>query len=294
MLLKVNGNRKVLISCLPLLIIFLIIPSWLKGQDVMEIANNTSVTPAVDSTKSTSIKAISEILAANDSILVFSIQAASIKESIRLMENYQYLTQQQTQNQTIMDLRKSIKRRTYVAVGIGLASSSLFLLANNNNSGNSNKFRISGAAFSLAIPIISLLSLKKQLNNLAPINQIDYSQLQTPNYPYTTEAKSYFNNHIKSELFKIEKLSGLLIAENQDIRKSISNESLEVCNKKTIQLKNKIDLLFISQLRIIQDLISRPYVLQYFDNGTNKNFMATNLWIENSIKEWQTTIQKHY
>ena len=218
-------------------------------------------------------------------ILGLQSQLDGLEESIRLLEIYESIQDQEAYNESAENLKRSIKKRAYLSLGLGLLSSSLLLIGNDN--GNDN-VRYGGAIISLSIPIITIISMKKQLNELAPTAAIDYSLLQSGSYPHNQASKDFFRNYIKAEIFSLktgmQRLSKINVS-SLDLLKSGENEGyLRKVTGDTEYLIRQLDDYYMFQLQKFNDLVADSYATSPFDSGSKDKFQRINMTINDTLE----------
>lgn len=218
-------------------------------------------------------------------ILGLQSQLDGLEESIRLLEIYESIQDQEAYNESAENLKRSIKKRAYLSLGLGLLSSSLLLIGNDN--GNDN-VRYGGAIISLSIPIITIISMKKQLNALAPTAAIDYSLLQSGSYPHNQASKDFFRNYIKAEIFSLktgmQRLSKINVS-SLDLLKSGEDEGyLRKVTGDTEYLIRQLDDYYMFQLQKFNDLVADSYATSPFDSGSKDKFQRINMTINDTLE----------
>ena len=231
---------------------------------------------------------IKQLLIKNNEIIKRTLSIESLlnelEESIRLQEIYEAIQSQQAFNETAENLKRSIKRRSYFSLGLGLLSSALLLAGSDNDNDN---LRYGGAIISLSIPVIAIISMKRQLNTLAPTVEIDYSMLQSGSYPHNQTSEDFFRNYMKAEIFAlkagIQKLSEINLScldrlnneENRDYLKKVIDDTAYII----FQLQGY----YIFQIQKFNDLINNSYVTYPFDQGTRKKLERINRTIDDEL-----------
>ena len=218
-------------------------------------------------------------------ILGLQSQLDGLEESIRLLEIYESIQDQEAYNESAENLKRSIKKRAYLSLGLGLLSSSLLLIGNDN--GNDN-VRYGGAIISLSIPIITIISMKKQLNALAPTAAIDYSLLQSGSYPHNQASKDFFRNYIKAEILSLktgmQRLSKINVS-SLDLLKSGEDEGyLRKVTGDTEYLIRQLDDYYMFQLQKFNDLVADSYATSPFDSGSKDKFQRINMTINDTLE----------
>ena len=222
--------------------------------------------------------------------LNFGQSFEEIEQNLRLVEHYEVIRQQQALNESMLSLRNTMKKRTYIALGVGLVSSSIFLIS--NGSGNDNDYRglrYTGAALSLSIPVYSLLTMKKQMDRVAPIQPVDYTQLQSESYPDSPEARSFAIQELKSSIYLIKRRQQMLFEKLN----TIPNPAVDVDNNKTQaiflaqqDLINGIQNDLLSELKTFQLRIQRPELIKTTDGGTREKLNALDQLISAKLIFW--------
>ncbi len=219
-------------------------------------------------------------------------QLASIEESIRLMEIYNALQAQESVINQTNQLKKSIKTRSYIAMGAGLISSVFLLL---NNDGQNDGLRYGGAALSFSLPIISFISMKKQINNLAPATEVDYSLLKDNSYPHNSSSLSYFQQTIKLQVFNLK--SGILpFPKRLEALKKLPESELTYANLKKQaleldQIASAISNYFQYQYLETIAIINNAYFIFPFDNGTRQKLANLSIDLQERTAFWKAQQQ---
>ena len=207
-----------------------------------------------------------------------------LEESIRLQEIYESIQNQQAINESTENLKRSIKKRAYFSLGLGLMSSSLLLIG--NDSGNDN-IRYGGAILSLSIPIIAIISMKKQLNTLAPTMEIDYSMLQSGSYPHNQASMDFFRNYVKAEIFALktgmQKLSEINVASLDRLNTGENWDYLKAVIDDTNYVIRDLESYYAFQIQKFNDLIVNSYVTFPFDQGTKEKLQRISVSINNEL-----------
>ncbi len=215
-------------------------------------------------------------------------QLQSIEESIRLMEIYNALQTQESINNQAKALKKTIKTRGYIAMGAGLVSSVFLLL---NSDGNNNGLRYGGAALSFTIPVISFISMKKQINAIAPESDIDYSLLRDKSYPHNQNTLAYFQQTIKFQVFNLKSGVSRIQEELLELRAdSLKIPSLSSLQKQMATLEHSAEALtnyFQFQYMEMIDVIENPYFIFSFDNGTREKLTMLAKVLKEKLNEWR-------
>ncbi len=210
---------------------------------------------------------IRKLLLENNQIIreILSLQGelAELEEAIRLQEIYESIQTQQTINESTENLKRSIKKRTYFSLGIGLISSSLLFIGDGDGNSNDN-IRYGGAILSLSIPIITIISMKRQLNTLVPNVEIDYSMLQSGTYPHNQASRDYFRNYVKAELFALKDgLQGLGKINVTSLNKLNTDNDLSylpMVADSTNSIIRDLENYYVFQIRKFNNVIRNDYI----------------------------------
>ena len=237
---------------------------------------------------------IKELLIENNQviskILGLQHQLSELEESIRLQEIYESIQNQQAINESTENLKRSIKRRSYLSLGIGLVSSSLLLIGNDSDNDN---VRYGGALLSLSIPIIAIITMKKQLNTLVPTTEIDYSMLQSGSYPHNQASKDFFRNYVKAEIFALKaglkKLNQTNTASLNRLNTEHGWDYLKEVIDDTDHLISDLDDYYVFQIQKFNDMIMNNYINLPLDQGSKEKLQN----ISASINESLSYMQEH-
>ena len=237
---------------------------------------------------------IKELLIENNQviskILGLQHQLSELEESIRLQEIYESIQNQQAINESTENLKRSIKRRSYLSLGIGLVSSSLLLIGNDSDNDN---VRYGGALLSLSIPIIAIITMKKQLNALVPTTEIDYSMLQSGSYPHNQASKDFFRNYVKAEIFALKaglkKLNQTNTASLNRLNTEHGWDYLKEVIDDTDHLISDLDDYYVFQIQKFNDMIMNNYINLPLDQGSKEKLQN----ISASINESLSYMQEH-
>ena len=253
---------------------------------------NTGFLASIEEKNDSVNRIVKQLLLENNQIinriLELENQLDGLEESIRLLEIYESIQDQEAYNKSAENLKRSIKRRSYVSLGLGLLSSSLLLIGNDNDNDN---VRYGGAIISLSIPIITIISMKKQLNALAPTTEIDYSLLQSGSYPHNLASKDFFRNYIKAEIFSlktgIQRLRNINVSSLNLLKAEEDGDYLRKVAADTEYLTRQLDDYYIFQLRKFNDLIAESYITSPFDSGSRDKFQRINMTINDALEYYR-------
>lgn len=221
-------------------------------------------------------------------ILDLQNQLSELEESIRLQEIYESIQNQQAINESTESLKRSIKRRSYLSLGIGLVSSSLLLIGNDSDNDN---VRYGGALLSLSIPIIAIITMKKQLNTLVPTTEIDYSMLQSGSYPHNQASKDFFRNYVKAEIFALRAGLQKLNKTNTTSLNRLNTEDgwgyLKEVIDDTNHLISDLDDYYVFQIQKFNDMIMNNYINFPLDKGSKEKLQNISASINESLRYMQ-------
>ena len=231
---------------------------------------------------------IKQLLIENNEIIkrILGIESIlnELEEGIRLQEIYESIQSQQNFNEASENLKRSIKRRSYLSLGLGLVSSSLLLVGNDSDNDN---IRYGGAILSLSIPIIAIISMKKQLNAIAPTVEIDYSMLQSGSYPHNQTSKDFFRNYVKAEVFALtaglQRLSEMNLSCLNSLNNREGREYLQKVIDDTAYVIEQLKHHYAFQIQKFNDLIRNNYVIYPFDQGTKEKLTRLSTAISDEL-----------
>ncbi len=161
---------------------------------------------------------------------------------IKASELYLAIQADEMTTKSILDLKKSIRKRAYISMGIGLASSALFFIGNNGSGGKSTK-NIAGVV-SLSIPIISLLTMNKQLKSIKVPPTYDKEIFKNQGILVDIHSINFNKNYIKMTLNLLKKMIG-------DID---NNHAANLLKLKNATIPKEVRQCAISSLEIIDRL----------------------------------------
>ena len=215
-------------------------------------------------------------------------QLSELEESIRLQEIYESIQSQQAMNESTENLKRSIKRRSYLSLGIGLVSSSLLLIGNDSDNDN---VRYGGAILSLSIPIIAIISMKKQLNMLVPTTEIDYSMLQSGSYPHNQASREFFRNYVKAEIFALkaglQKLDKINTSSLDKLNSGKDMGYLQGVIEDTDYIIRDLEGYYVFQIQKFNDLITNDYITLPLDQGSKEKLQQISTSINDNLSYLQ-------
>ncbi|MDN5203776.1 hypothetical protein QQ008_20465 [Fulvivirgaceae bacterium BMA10] len=237
----------------------------------------------INKTKTSIKKSIVDL----DQIFKLRTDLRSAEESMRLSALFLAIQQQQATVDASLALRKSLKKRTYISLGLGLLSSALIFVGSDNNS---DGFKYGGAAVSLLVPIISVAFLNKQIKNIAPQTEVDYSVLKQTGFPHDQQSIAFVSTYLKVEISRLsnllETLDNLNTSLSTTIDKISSPEELHKYVEQIIYLIEKTDSFYIYELSKFDQLLKDPYNLAGFEPNVTKQLSELSNEIRAKISFW--------
>ncbi|MDN5217169.1 hypothetical protein QQ020_34170 [Fulvivirgaceae bacterium BMA12] len=235
---------------------------------------------------------IRKLLLENNQIIreTLSLQGdlAELEEAIRLQEIYESIQTQQTINESTENLKRSIKKRTYFSLGIGLISSSLLFIGDGNSNDN---IRYGGAILSLSIPIITIISMKRQLNTLVPNVEIDYSMLQSGTYPHNQASRDFFRNYVKAELFALKDGLQRLAKINVTSLNKLNNDNdpgylIEVSDN-TNRIIRDLENYYVFQIQKFNNIVMNDYITAPLNGVSGEKLQQMTRVIQDKLENLQ-------
>jgi hypothetical protein len=225
-------------------------------------------------------------------LLMLETKLREVSQSIRLQENYKLIQQQQNANEAIMQIRNSIKKKAYISLGVGLLSSAIFIASTGGGSENDYKgLRYAGVGISLSIPIYNLLTMRRQMDKLAPMQPIDYSNLQNPSYPITTASQDYFLQYFKAEVFYLQALHEALYIKLILARKQVHSNSVDKQYAESLvaqeYMANSMKENFMMELKAFHIKIGNVHALESVDHGTRGRLEELDQLIITHLDTWE-------
>lgn len=161
---------------------------------------------------------------------------------IKASELYLAIQADEISTNSIVDLKKSIRKRAYISMGIGLASSALFFIGNNGGGGKSTKNI--GGVVSLSIPIISLLSMNKQLKSIKVVPTYDKELFKNQGILADVHSINFNKNYVKAEINALKKLIGNIdnsnAANQLKLKNATTDTALKHCAATSIEITDQL------------------------------------------------------
>ncbi len=206
---------------------------------------------------------------------------------IKASELYLAIQTDEMTTQSIFNLKKSIRKRAYISMGIGLASSALFFIGNNGSGGKST--RNIGAVVSLSIPVISLLTMNKQLKSIKVPPTYDKEIFKNQRLLVDVHSINFNKNYIKTELYLLNKLienidnnnaANLLKLKNTTIPKEIRD-----CAITSLEIFDKLAFTKF-QIKKLNELLKGNQYLIGFDQSAISKFKVLEKELEKFTQNW--------
>ena len=191
---------------------------------------------------------------------------------IKASELYLAIQTDEITTKSILNLKKSIRKRAYISMGIGLASSALFFIGNNGSGGKSTK-NIAGVV-SLSIPIISLLTMNKQLKSIKAPLTYDKEIFKNQGILVDVYSINFNKNYIKTELNSLKKLIGNIDNSNAanllKLKKNTLPKEIRQCAITSIEISNQLAYTSFQVEKLNALLKDQQYLIGFDQSAISK------------------------
>ncbi len=209
---------------------------------------------------------------------------------LKASELYLAIQADEMATKSIANLKKSIRKRAYISMGIGLASSALFFIGNNGGGGSSKSTRNIGAVVSLSIPIISLLTMNKQLKSIKVPATYDKNIFKNQRLLVDVHSINFNKNYIKTELYLLKKLIGNIDNSNAanllKLKNTIIPNEIRQCAVASMRISDQLAYTSF-QVEKLNALFKDPQYLIGFDQSAISKFKVLEKELDEFLNRWK-------